>query len=52
MVAILTDSKPAISTLSKLDTGVAPRSEIEARILKELCNRTGKGYPRGLGKRP
>ena len=31
MLVILTDSKPAISTLKKLDTGVAPRSEIEAR---------------------
>ena len=42
MLAILTDSKPAISTIKKLDTGTAPpRSEIEARILKELCRRTG-----------
>ena len=40
MLAILTDSKPAISTLRKLDTGAAPpRSEIEARILKEICSR-------------
>ena len=42
MLAILTDSKPAISTIKKLDTGVAPpRSEIEARITKELCRRSG-----------
>src|SRR5258708_1830373 len=42
MLAILTDSKPALFTLRKLDNGVAPpRSEIEARILKELCKRTG-----------
>ena len=42
MLAILTDSKPAISTIKKLDTGEAPpRSEIEARILEELCNRSG-----------
>ena len=41
MLAILTDSKPAISTIRKLDTGTAPpRSEIEARILRELCRRT------------
>ena len=41
MLAILTDSKPAISTVRKLDAGAAPpRSEIEARILKELCSRT------------
>ena len=41
MLAILTDSKPAILTIRKLDTGAAlPRSEIEARILKELCRRT------------
>ena len=42
MLAILTDSKPAISTIKKLDTGEAPpQSEIEARILEELCNRSG-----------
>ena len=40
MLAILTDSKPAISAIEKLDKGIAPpRSEIEARILKELCKR-------------
>ena len=42
MLAILMDSKPAISTLRKMDRGVAPRSEIEARILKKFCNRTDK----------
>ena len=43
MLAILTDSKPAISTLRKLDRGTTPpRFEIEARILKELCRRTDK----------
>ena len=43
MLAILTDSKPAISTLRKLDKGTTPpRSEIEARIIKELCRRTDK----------
>ena len=32
LLAILTDSKPAISTIKKLDSGTAPpRSEIEAR---------------------
>ena len=42
MLAILTDSKPAISTVKKLDSGAAPPwSEIEARLLKELCKRTG-----------
>ena len=41
MLAILTDSKPAISTVNKLDTGEAqPRSEIEARILGELSRRS------------
>ena len=41
MLAILTDSKPAISTLRKLDNGAAPpRPEIEARILNELCRRS------------
>ena len=35
------DSKPAISTINKLDTGEAPpRSEIEARILRELDRRS------------
>ena len=35
-----TDSKPAISALRKLDQGIAPpQSEIEARILEELCRR-------------
>ena len=43
MLAILTDSKPAISALRKLDNGADPqRSEIEARILKELCGREDK----------
>ena len=43
LLAILTDSEPAISTMRKLDAGEAPpRNEIEARILKELCKRTGK----------
>lgn len=42
-LAILTDSKSAISTLRKLDTEVAPpRLEIKARILKELCKRGDK----------
>ena len=37
MLTILTDSKPAISALKKLDQGIAPpRSEIDARILEEL----------------
>ena len=41
LLAILTDSKPAISTIRKLDSGtVPPRSEIEARILSELCRRS------------
>ena len=41
MLEILTDSKPAILTINKLDTGEAqPRSEIEARILGELCRRS------------
>ena len=40
MLTILTDSKPAISALRKLDKGITPpRSEIESRILKELCGR-------------
>ena len=42
MLAILMDSKPAISTLRRMDKGAAPRFEIEARILKELCNRVDK----------
>ena len=43
MLAILTDSKPAISALRKLDKGLAPpRSEVEARILEEICKRVGK----------
>ena len=37
MLTILTGRKPAISALRKLDQG--PRSEIEARVLKELCGR-------------
>ena len=41
ILAILTDSKPAISTINKLDIGEAqPRSKIEARILGELCRRS------------
>ena len=37
------DSKLVLSTVEKLDKGEAPlRSEIEVRILKELCKRTGK----------
>ena len=40
ILAILTDSKPAISAITKLDKRlVPPRSEIEARILEELCKR-------------
>ena len=40
MLTILTDSKPAISALRRLDQGLAlPWSEIEARILKEFCGR-------------
>ena len=43
MLTILTDSKPAISALRKLDQGIAPpRSDIEARILGEFCNRKDK----------
>ena len=41
MLAVLTDSKPAISKIKKLDSGAAPpRSKIEARILNELCRRS------------
>ena len=40
LLAILTDSKPAISAIGKLDSGTSPpRSEIEAQILTELCRR-------------
>ena len=39
MLALLTDSKPVISALRKMDTGVAPK--IRDRGL-ELCNRTHK----------
>ena len=43
MLAILTDSKPGISTLRKLDRGhTPPRSEIEAGVLEELCTRIDK----------
>ena len=49
MLVILTDSKPAISTIRKLDSGAAPpRSEIEARILNELCRRTQAQQDTGL----
>ena len=49
LLAILTDSKPAISTIRKLDSGTAPpRSEIEARILSELCKRTHEQLDTGL----
>ena len=38
MLAIHTDSKPGISTLTKLDRGLTPpRSEIEARELTKIC---------------
>ena len=37
LLAIMTDSKPAIRTLEKLDSGAeAPHSAIEARIQKTL----------------
>ena len=54
MVTILMDSKSAISTLRKLDQGIAPpRPEFEARILKELCRRAdNKRHLGGLGQRP
>ena len=43
MLAILTDSKPAISAIRKLDKGLAqPRSGIEARILEDLCKKIDK----------
>ena len=43
MLAILTDNKPGILTLRKLDRGhTPPRSEIEARVLEELCRRIDK----------
>ena len=49
LLAILTDSKPAISVIRKLDSGAAPpRSEIEARILHELCKRTHEKLDTGL----
>ena len=49
LLAILTDSKPAISTIKKLDSGIAPpRSEIEARILSELYRRTHDRLDTGL----
>ena len=49
LLTILTDSKPAISTIRKLDSGtVPPRSEIEARILDELCRRSHNRLDTGL----
>ena len=43
MLAILTDSKPGILTLRKLDRGLTlPCLEIKARVLKELCIRIDK----------
>ena len=49
MLVILTDSKPAISTIKKLDSGTAPpRSEIEAQILNELCRRSQNQLDTGL----
>ena len=49
LLAILTDSKPAISIIRKLDSGTAPpRSEIEARILSKLCGRSHNHKDTGL----
>ena len=43
MLAILTDRKPGISTLRKLDRGLTPpRSKIETREMEELCRRIDK----------
>ena len=43
MLAILTDRKPGISTLRKLDRRLTPlRSKIETRELEELCKRIDK----------
>ena len=40
MLTILTDSKLVILGMRKLDKGLtSPHSEIEARILEELCKR-------------
>ena len=49
LLAILTDSKLAISTIRKLNSGEAPpRSEIEARISGELCKRSQNNLDTGL----
>ena len=51
MLAILTGNKPAISTLRKMDKGMAPRSEVEARILRNSATvqQVWQRHLRGLG---